>query len=117
MANDYQSFGQAKDHVWGADAAGADYGEVQRVGKANRAKQKELRNRFGNTVGTTFYDPSRALSVTVLIKKNKQLPKPGEIVNYDGKRWQVEGEPKEDQSNEDYRTATFDIVLHEHMNL
>ena len=117
MANDYQTFGQAKDHLWGADDPAAEYGEVQRVSRSNRAAEKPLKNRFGNTVGTTFYDPAEAISVTVLIKKSKKLPKPGDKIGYDGKQWLVKGEPREEQSNEDYHTVTIDMVLHGHMSL
>ena len=115
MANSYTNFGQAKDHIWGADEAGADYGEVQRISKANRGTWKDLKNRFGALVGRTLYDESDSLAVTVLLKKTKTPPAQGKRVTFDGKNYLVDSDVTVEQSNEDYQTLSFTMTAYKNM--
>ncbi len=115
MADGYTHFGQAKDHIWGADEVGADYGEVQRVQKTGRGSWKDLKNRFGAIVGKTRYDSSDSLQVTVLLKKSKQPPEQGKKVSYDGKTWLVDSDVTVDASNEDYKTLSFTMTAYANM--
>lgn len=115
MPDTYTHFGQAKDHIWGADAVGADYGEVQRIQKANRGSWKDLKNRFGAVVGKTKYDGAKSYQVTVLLKKNKAEPEQGTKVTYGGKQYIVDSDVSVDQSNEDYQTLSFTMTHYENM--
>lgn len=120
MADEYQHFGQAKDHIWGADEVGADYGEVQRVSKAHGAQEKLLKNRVGITVGKTVYDKVKRIDVTVLLRKTKKVPEPGTVVSYDYagvSKWQIAGTPTLDQENEDYQTLRYQLERYEGMAL
>lgn len=115
MADSYTNFGQAKDHIWGADAAGADYGEVQRVTKANRGTWKDLKNRVGAVVGRTLYDENDTLAVTVLLKKSKTPPKQGAKVTYAGSAYLVDSDVTVEQQNEDYQTLSFTMTAYKNM--
>ena len=115
MADSYTHFGQAKDHIWGADEVGADYGEVQRVTKRGSGQWKDLKNRVGAIVGRTRYDGSKNISVTVLLKKTKKPPENGDKVSYDGKTWLVDGDVTLEQQNEDYQTLTIPLSFYENM--
>lgn len=115
MADTYTHFGQAKDHLWGADEAGADYGEVQRVQRANRGSWKDLKNREGAVVGRTKYDGSRSFQVTVLLKKSKREPEQGTKVSYGGKQYLVDSDVTVEQSNEDYQTLSFVMTAYDNM--
>ena len=117
MAESYTHFGQAKDHIWGADAVGADYGEVQRVRKAGTGAYKELHNRFGAKVGETRYDGAERYETTVLLKKGKAPPKNGAVITYKGTKYIVKGDVVEEQSNEDYQTLSFQMEVGENETL
>lgn len=115
MANSYTHFGQAKDHLWGADEVCADYGEVQRVTKRGGGSWKDLKNRVGAVTGKTLYDENAKISVTVLLKKNKQPPEQGKKISYDGKIWLVDEDVTLEQQSEDYQTLTVPLSFYANM--
>lgn len=115
MADSYTHFGQAKDHIWGADAVCADYGEVQRVTRRGTGAWKDLKNRFGAVTGKTIYDQGDKISVTVLLKKNKQPPKQGDKISFDGKTWLVDEDVTVEQQNEDYQTLSVPLSFYKNM--
>lgn len=117
MPDSYTHFGQAKDHLWGADEVGADYGEVQRVRRVSTGAWKELRNRFGAKVGETRYDGAERYETTVLLKKSKEPPKNGALVSYKGRKYLVKSDVTVEQSNEDYQTLSFQMEAGENENL
>lgn len=115
MADSYTNFGQAKDHLWGADAVCADYGEVQRVTKRNAGSWKDLKNRVGAVTGKTLYDENDKINVTVLLKKTKQPPAQGQKISYDGKLWLVDEDVTLEQQNEDYQTLTVPLSFYKNI--
>lgn len=117
MADTYTHFGQAKDHIWGADEVGADYGEVQRVRKVSTGAWKELKDRFGAKKGETRYDGAERYETTVLLKKDKDPPENGDIVSYKGKKYLVKSDVVVEQSNEDYHTLSFQMEVGENETL
>lgn len=115
MSDTYTSFGQAKDHLWGADEVCADYGEVQRVTKRNGGAWKELKNRVGAVAGKTNYDENDKINVTVLLRKNKQPPTQGKKISYGGRTWLVDEDVTLEQQNEDYQTLTVPLSFYKNM--
>lgn len=115
MPDSYTHFGQAKEHLWGADEVGADYGEVQRVRRVDRGTWKDLKNRVGAIVGKSLYDGAEAYETTVLLKKSKTPPAKGTVVSYKSKKYLIDSDVTLEQSNEDYQTLSFTMTHYENM--